>query len=160
MATSIHVELIRISLDSNIDVSPVTRPIKCAKLKSSDDLSNLTKTTPLENCTLNRFHSHLAPAPPLSSLSSSSSSPSSVSFPSTATVALPLSCLINPDLQQAPQQSTQTTHSPSFTVDFNTLKANGMNIIFAPSSSNSSQSSPPSNIPLVLTFGNLPYPPS
>jgi len=57
-----------------------------------------------------------------------------------------------------PQQ--QASIPSSYAIDLNTLKNNGMNIIFAPSTSNSSQPSPPSNIPLVLTLGNFPYQPT
>jgi hypothetical protein len=62
-------------------------------------------------------------------------------------VALPLSCLINPGSQQ--QSSTGST---SFTIDFNSLKTNGMNVVLT----SSPNSSPPSNLPLVLTLGNFP----
>lgn len=111
----------------------------------------------MENSTTNRYHSHfVATTPPIVPISSSSSS----SLTTTTTVALPLSCLIKPDSHPAQQQSNPSALSPTFTLDFSTIKTNGMNIIFAPSTSNSSQSSPPSNTPLVLTFGNLPYPPS
>jgi hypothetical protein len=73
--------------------------------------------------------------------------------PQPTTLTLPVSCYIHPDPQQA-------QNPPSYTIDLNTFKNNGMNIIFAPSTSNSSDSSPPSNIPLVLTLGNFPYQPS
>lgn len=60
------------------------------------------------------------------------------------TVALPLSCLINPDSQQS--------GSGSFAIDLNSLKTNGMNVVFNPSPN----SSPPSNVPFVFTLGNFP----
>ena len=69
-------------------------------------------------------------------------------------------CFIHPDPQQHP------SIPPSYTIDLNTLKNNGMNIIFTPSAatntttSNSSETSPPSNLPLVLTLGHFPYQPS
>jgi hypothetical protein len=69
---------------------------------------------------------------------------------SSTAVALPLSCLINPGSQQQ-----SLTGSTSFTIDLNSLKTNGMNVVLT-SSPNSSQSSPPSNVPLVLTLGNFP----
>ncbi len=75
-----------------------------------------------------------------------------------ATLSLPIPCLIHPDPQQ--QQQQHPSIPSSYTIDLNTLKSNGMNIIFAPSTSNSSEPSPPSNIPLVLTLGNFPYQPS
>lgn len=71
------------------------------------------------------------------------------------TIAVPLSCLVNADSQQ--QQPLHAANS--FTIDLNSLKTNGMNIVLAPLS-NSSQPSPPSTVPLVLTLGNFPYQPS
>ncbi|CAF4770589.1 unnamed protein product [Rotaria sp. Silwood2] len=70
------------------------------------------------------------------------------------TIAVPLSCLVNADSQQQ-----SINGSNSFTIDLNSLKTNGMNIVLAPLS-NTSQPSPPSNMPLVLTLGNFPYQPS
>jgi len=115
------------SIDTqSTDISTGHRPTKRHKLKSSDDLSSLDKTKPIDTF-----------------------------LPQTTTLALPMPCFIHPDPQQQ-----HTTIPPSYTIDLNTLKNNGMNIIFAPSTSNSSESSPPSNIPLVLTLGNFPYQPS
>lgn len=117
------------SIDPQLpDVSTGTRPVKRPKLKSSDDLSSSTKSKPI-----NPSSSHIYP-------------------PQTTTLALPMPCFIHPD----PQQQHPTT-PPSYTIDLNTLKTNGMNIIFAPSTSTTTDPSPPSNIPLVLTLGNFPY---
>ncbi|CAF1239565.1 unnamed protein product [Rotaria sordida] len=71
------------------------------------------------------------------------------------TIAVPLSCLVNTTDSQ--QQSINGSNS--FTIDLNSLKTNGMNIVLAPLS-HTSQPSPPSNVPLVLTLGNFPYQPS
>lgn len=71
--------------------------------------------------------------------------------PSPTTITFPLSCLINSD---SPQQSI--SESNSFNIDLNSLKNHGMDIVLTPLS-NTSQPSPPSNIPLVLTLGNFPY---
>ena len=137
------------SLVPPVDLGAGPRPIKRAKVRSSDEVGSLNKAKQVE-CS----NSHVFFSPP------------SHPLPSTTTVAVPLSCFINPDLQQqqASHSGLSTSSSSSFTVDLNTFKTNGMNIIFAPpssvTSSNSSQSSPPSEIPLVLTFGNLPYPPT
>jgi hypothetical protein len=114
------------------DILTGNRPVKRTKLKSSDDLSSSNKVKPIETS-----NSHIFPS-------------------QTTTLALPLPCFIHPD----PQEQQHTTIPSSYTIDLNTLKNNGMNIIFAPSTSNSSESSPPSNIPLVLTLGNFPYQPS
>jgi len=65
-------------------------------------------------------------------------------YPTTATVAVPLSCLINPNSQQ---QST---------IDLNSLKTNRMNILLTPST-HSEQPSLSSDTPLVLTLGHFPY---
>jgi hypothetical protein len=146
-------DLFHIKASNSATNAPIgNRPIKCAKLKSSDCVSISTKTHELDNL---NSHVYLPSA--------------SVTLPTTTTVALPLSCFIDTELQQQPQQQQQQQQqqpqqqsegdmSPSFTVDLNTFKNNGMNIIFAPSSSVSSSSS--SNIPLVLTFGHLQYPPT
>jgi len=64
-------------------------------------------------------------------------------YPTTATVAVPLSCLINSNSQQ---QST---------IDLNSLKTNGMNILLTPSTH--SEPSLSSHTPLVLTLGHFPY---
>lgn len=86
-------------------------------------------------------------------------SPSTVgSLPTTPiyppTIAVPLTCLVNPEAQQ------QTTNGPmSYTIDLNSLKNNGVNIVLTPLS-NTPQPSPPSNLPFVLTLGNFPYQPS
>lgn len=136
-------------LASSLDVAVGGRPIKRAKVKSSDGVGPVNKTKQVESSNSHVFFS-----------------PSSHPLPATTTVAVPLTCFINPDLQQ--QQQTPLgglpSASSSFTLDLNSFKTNRMNIIFAPpssvASSNSSQSSPPSEIPLVLTFGNLPYPPT
>ncbi len=114
------------------DVSTGNRPVKRPKLKPSEDLSLSNKPKSIDPST-----SHIYP-------------------PQTTTVALPLPCFIHPDPQQT-QQQQHPAIPPSYTIDLNTLKTNGMNIIFAPSTSNSSDSTPPSNIPLVLTLGNFPY---
>ena len=123
---------------NKIDQSTGNRSIKRAKLKSSDELSSSTKPKSVDP---SNSHIFSQPLPP----------------PQTTTLALPLSCFIHPDPQQ---QLQQTTMSPSYTIDLNTLKNNGMNIIFTPSTSNSSEPSPPSNIPLVLTLGNFPFQPT
>jgi hypothetical protein len=65
------------------------------------------------------------------------------------TVAVPLSCLINSN----PQQQS-INGSTSFTIALD-----GMNFVLTPPS-NTSQPSPSSNIPLVLTLGDYPYQPS
>jgi hypothetical protein len=113
------------------DISTVNRPIKRSKLKSSDDVSSSNKVKSIDTT-----NSHVFP-------------------PQTTTLTLPLPCFIRPDSQQQ-----HTTAPSSYTIDLNTLKNNGMNIIFASSTSNSSEPSPPSNIPLVLTLGNFPYQPN
>ncbi|CAF2499630.1 unnamed protein product [Rotaria sp. Silwood2] len=71
------------------------------------------------------------------------------------TTTLTLPCFIQSDPQQ--QQSNIPS---SYTIDLNALKNNGMNIIFAPSTTNTSESSLPSNSPLVLTLSNFSYQPS
>ncbi|CAF3253298.1 unnamed protein product [Rotaria socialis] len=68
------------------------------------------------------------------------------------TIAVPLSCLVNADSHQ----QLSINHGNSYTIDINSLKANGINIVLAPSP-NSSQPSPPSNVSLVFTPGNFPY---
>jgi len=120
------------SIDTqSTDISTGNRPIKRPKLKPTDDLSSSDKSKPLDTS-----NSHIFP-------------------PQTTTLTLPMPCFIQPDPQQQ-----HPTIPPSYTIDLNSLKNNGMNIIFAPSTSNSSEPSPPSNIPLVLTLGNFPYQPS
>ncbi len=114
----------------SVDLSTGNRPIKRAKLKSSNDLSSSQKAKPVDTHVF-------SPAP------------------QTATLTLPLPCFMHSD----PQQQHASIPS-SYAIDLNTLKTNGMNIIFTPSTSNSSQPSPPSNIPLVLTLGNFPYQPT
>ncbi len=69
---------------------------------------------------------------------------SSSIYPTTATVAVPLSCLIDPNFQQ--------TNSNSYTIDLNSLRTNGRNIVLTPPSLSS-------DTPLVLTFGHFPYQP-
>jgi hypothetical protein len=64
-------------------------------------------------------------------------------YPTTATVAVPLSCL------------TQQQSSNSFTIDLNSLKTNGMNILLP--SSTHSEPSLSSDTPLVLTLGHFSY---
>ena len=138
-------------LASSLDVVVDARPIKRAKVKSSDGVGPVNKTKQVESSNSHVFFS-----------------PSSHPLPPTTTVAVPLSCFINPELQQQQQQQAPLSGLPSasssFTLDLNSFKTNAMNIIFAPpssvASSNSSQSSPPSGTPLVLTFGNLPYAPT
>ncbi|CAF1122702.1 unnamed protein product [Adineta steineri] len=115
----------RTSLSTNDNISQnEIRPIKRAKLKSSDEIKQINSTSP---CT--------------SLLSTLGSSPT--------TVAVPLSCFLNPDTQQQ-----SITNSTSFTIDLNSLKNNGMNVVFTPSP-NSPPTSPSSNIPLMLAFGNF-----
>lgn len=134
-----------ISIDTqSTNISTDNRPIKRAKLKSSDDL--LLSTTTTTNTT--------STTPKTKSIDNTTSNVYSP-VPQATTLAVPLPCFINSDPHQ--QQQQQLTIPPSYTIDLNTLKNNGMNIIFAPSTSNSSESSPPSNIPLVLTLGNFPY---
>ena len=115
------------------DVPSGIRSVKRPKLKPSDDLLSSTKPKSID-------------------LSSSH-----IYSPQTTTLALPVPCFIPPDPQQQSQQQQHSTTPPSYTIDLNSLKTNGMNIIFAPSTSTSSDPSPPSNIPLVLTLGNFPY---
>lgn len=129
---------------STTDASTGHRSIKRPKLKPSDDSSVSTKPKSLDSS-----HSHL--------------------FSSATTTAVPLAmpCFIHPDPQQ------HSSIPSSYTIDLNTLKNNGMNIIFTPSSatstntpstttttSNSSETSPPSSLPLVLTLSNFSYPSS
>jgi len=109
-------------------IGDVSRLTKRAKLKSSDEIKQInpsTSSTPLR---------------------------SSI-YPTTTTVAVPLSCLINPNSQQQ-----STNDSNSFTIDLNSLKNNGMNIVLT--SPSHPQSSLPSDTPLVLTLGHFPYHPS
>jgi len=119
----------RTNLSIDSDISTEIRPTKRTKVKPCDEIKQVNTTT---SC-----------APLLSSI-----------YPTTTTVALPLSCLINPDSHQQ-----SITSSPSFTIDLNTLKNNGMNVVLTPSS-NFPQPSPSSDLPFVLTLGNFPYQPS
>ncbi|CAF0909955.1 unnamed protein product [Adineta steineri] len=122
------------------DISIANRPIKRAKLKSIDDLSSSSN----KSISTNTPNSHVF-------------SPT----PQTATLTLPLPCFIQSNSSQSQIHTSTTTTIPSaYTINMDSLKNNGMNIIFAPSTSNSSEPSPPSNIPLVLTLGNFPYQPT
>ncbi|CAF1151059.1 unnamed protein product [Rotaria sp. Silwood1] len=122
---------LNISIDNqSTNVSNGNRPIKRAKLSSL----NKIKSTDTSN---------------------------SQNFPTssqTTTLTLPLPCFIQSDSQQ--QQQQQTNIPSSYTIDLNTLKNNGMNIIFTPSTSNTSETSLPSNSSLVLTLSNFSYQPS
>ncbi|CAF0954359.1 unnamed protein product [Rotaria sordida] len=117
------------SIDNqSINVSNGNRPIKRAKLSSLNKIK-----------LINTSNSHIFPAP-------------------SQTTTLTLPYLIQSGSQQQQQQQQQQTNIPlSYTIDLNTLKNNGMNIIFSPSTSNTSESSLPSNSPLVLTLNNFSY---
>lgn len=124
------------SLDpQSSDLSTVNRPIKRPKLKSVDDISKMKSIE-----------------------TSSSSTPKLFSSQSSTTIPLSI-----PSFHTTDSQPVNPSVPSSYTIDLNTLKANGMNIIFAPTTTNPSESSStssPSNIPLVLTLANLPYQPS
>ncbi|CAF1592395.1 unnamed protein product [Rotaria magnacalcarata] len=112
-----------------------TRPIKRAKLKPSDELTSLNKAKSIDSS-----NSHIFSTPT-----------------QTTNLTIPLPCFI----QSEQQHQHQTNIPPSYTIDLNALKHNGMNIIFAPSASNSSDPSHPSNnSPIVLTLSNFSYQPS
>ncbi|UJR30941.1 hypothetical protein I4U23_018453 [Adineta vaga] len=119
------------------NLSTIHRPIKCAKLKSVDDVSSSSTKSKLSETTI----AHSIP-----------------SIPQTkpTTLTLPLPCFIHSD----PQQVTSSSVSSSYSINLNTLKTTGMNTIFTPSTSTTSESSTPSNLPLILTLGNFPYQPT
>ncbi|CAF3299894.1 unnamed protein product [Rotaria socialis] len=113
-----------------------TRPIKRAKLKPSDELTSLNKAKSTESS-----NSHIFSTPT-----------------QTTNLTVPLPCFIQSEQHH---HQHQTNIPPSYTIDLNALKNNGMNIIFAPSASNSSDPSHPSNnSPIVLTLSNFSYQPS
>lgn len=125
-----------INIDQSNNLINGNRSIKRPKLKSSDESSlsiNKTKTLDISN-------SHV--------LSTSSQ---------TASLAVPLPCFIQSDRQQ---QQQQVNIPSAYTIDLNTLKSNGMNIILAPSASNISEPSLSSNGSIVLTLNNFSYQPS
>ncbi|CAF1494426.1 unnamed protein product [Adineta ricciae] len=125
--TNISIDLHQIAQSTNSSTNH--RPIKRARLKPVDDVS---------------------PLPTQPKLSETTSSHHFPTIPQPTTLTLPY--YVHSDSQQA------TSSIPSsYSIDLNNLKTTGMNIIFTPTTTESSN---PSNSPLVLTLGNFPYQPT
>lgn len=118
------------------------RPIKRTKLKPADDIPSVSPKPKACDAVIARA---FPPVPP-----------------STATLAFAHPSLTRSDQPAVPPSllASSSSSPPSYTIDLNGFKANGMNIIFAPSTGNPAEPAAPSNLPLVLTFGNLSYPPT
>lgn len=110
--------------------STIHRPIKRARLKPTDDTPSL-------------------PTPPKPPATTNSHRFSTISQPTTLTLPY--------YLHSESQQVTSSSVPSSYSIDLNTLKTTGMNIIFTPTTVESSNQS---NSPLVFTLGNFPYQPT